>query len=113
LNLAVNAPAQARVVTLDLPADHATAYRIEVAERALRDIGVTGDLRVRYYGETARVEMAPGELARWRTGEGRCAVREAVMSAGFERVEIDLRGFRSGSLNRAGDQPLVESLGAS
>jgi hypothetical protein len=35
LNLAVNAPAHARVVTLDLPANHATAYRIEAAERAL------------------------------------------------------------------------------
>lgn len=87
--------------------------KIEAAERALREIGVTGDLRVRYYGDVARVELAVNELARWRTDEGRRAVRDAVTAAGFETVELDLRGFRSGSLNRAGEQPLVESLGAS
>ncbi len=87
--------------------------KIEAAERALREIGVTGDLRVRYYGDVARVELAMNELARWRTDEGRRAVRDAVTAAGFETVELDLRGFRSGSLNRAGEQPLVESLGAS
>jgi uncharacterized protein len=86
--------------------------KIEAAERALREIGVSGDLRVRYYGSTARVELSPGELARWRTDEGRQAVRGAVTAAGFESVELDLRGFRSGSLNRASEQPLVEPLGA-
>jgi uncharacterized protein len=87
--------------------------KIEAAERALREIGVTGDLRVRYYGDSARIEMSPAELERWRTQEGRAAVRAAVTEAGFETVELDLRGFRSGSLNRANEQPLVESLGAS
>ena len=84
--------------------------RVEAAERALRAIGVAGDLRVRYYGDTARVEMAYGELERWRTGEGRAAVRAAVIGAGFHTVELDLRGFRSGSLNRAGEPLLVEVL---
>ena len=87
--------------------------KIEAAERALREIGVSGDLRVRYYGNTARVELSPPELERWRTESGRGAMRTAVTSAGFETVELDLRGFRSGSLNRANEQPLVESLGAS
>ncbi len=84
--------------------------KIEAAERALREIGVTGDLRVRYYGEVARVELSPAELERWRAEENRDAVRNAVTSAGFESVELDLRGFRSGSLNRANEQPLVETL---
>lgn len=87
--------------------------KIEAAERALRDIGVTGDLRVRYYGSSARIEMSPAELARWRTQDGRDALRAAVTEAGFETVELDLRGFRSGSLNHANELPLVESLGAS
>jgi uncharacterized protein len=87
--------------------------KIEAAERALRGIGVAGDLRVRYYGDRARVELSPAELERWRTADGRRAVHAAVTSAGFEMVELDLRGFRSGSLNRATEQPLVESLGAS
>ena len=87
--------------------------KIEAAERALRGLGVAGDLRVRYYGTTARIEMNPAELERWRNPEGRAAVRAAVTEAGFETVELDLRGFRSGSLNRANELPLVESLGAS
>jgi uncharacterized protein len=86
--------------------------KVEAAERALRGIGVTGDLRVRYFGDRARVELSAGELARWRTDAGRRAVRAAVTAAGFAAVELDLRGFRSGSLNRANEQPLVESLGA-
>ncbi len=85
--------------------------KVESAERALREIGVAGDLRVRYYGETARIEMSAIELARWRTDSGRAAIRTAVTRAGFKNVELDLRGFRSGSLNRAGEQPLlVEKL---
>jgi uncharacterized protein len=86
--------------------------KVEAAERALREIGVAGDLRVRYYGDTARVELSLAELARWSSDEGRAAVRVAVQSAGFGVVEFDLRGFRSGSLNRSNELPLVESLGA-
>ena len=84
--------------------------KIESAERALRGAGVLGDLRVRYYGKTARVELSLAELTRWRTDEGRRTIRDAVAGAGFEAVELDLRGFRSGSLNRANEQPLVEAL---
>jgi uncharacterized protein len=87
--------------------------KIEAAERSLRAIGVTGDLRVRYYGETARVELSLVELERWRTADGRRALCAAVTGAGFEHVELDLRGFRSGSLNHASEHPLVESLGVS
>jgi len=85
---------------------------VEAAERALRALGVTGDLRVRHFGATARVEMSLAELERWRTAEGRRAVHAAVAAAGFDAVEFDLRGFRSGSMNRPHDEPLVETLGA-
>jgi pyridinium-3,5-biscarboxylic acid mononucleotide sulfurtransferase len=87
--------------------------KIERAERALRAIGVTGDLRVRYFGTSARVELSLAEIGRWLTDDGRRAVRAAVASAGFDAVELDLRGFRSGSLERANELPLVEPLGAS
>jgi uncharacterized protein len=84
--------------------------RIESAERALRILGISGDLRVRYYGETARVELAAGELPRWRTPTGHAAIYQAVTSAGFGRVELDLRGFRTGALNHADEIPQVEQL---
>ena len=72
---------------------------IERAEAALRALGVAGDLRVRHHGDLARVELARHELGRWLEPARAGAVRAAVADAGFARVAIDLRGFRSGSLN--------------
>ncbi len=73
--------------------------RVERAESALRELGITGDLRVRHLGELARVELAPAELARWSGGDRRATLERALAGAGYERVEVDPRGFRSGSLN--------------
>ena len=72
---------------------------IENAERAVRELGVTGDMRVRYHDDVARVELAPAELTTWLDTERAEALRAAVVGAGFPRVALDLRGFRSGSLN--------------
>jgi uncharacterized protein len=72
---------------------------IERAERAVRALGVTGDMRVRYHDDVARVELASTELTTWLEAERAEALRAAVVGAGFPRVALDLRGFRSGSLN--------------
>ncbi|MHB1097706.1 MAG: ATP-dependent sacrificial sulfur transferase LarE [Gemmatimonadaceae bacterium] len=73
--------------------------KVENAERALRAMGITGNLRVRYHGETARIEMDHDQIERWSAVTQRPALREAVKMAGFARAELDLRAFRSGSLN--------------
>ena len=73
--------------------------QIERAEEALRALGIVGDLRVRYHDELARVELGQEELPRWLEPAHFATLRDALLSAGFERVAIDLRGFRSGSLN--------------
>jgi uncharacterized protein len=73
--------------------------RVEQAEAALRTAGIVGDLRVRHFGELARVELSSDELARWSTPDRRATLDAAVTSAGYDRVEIDPRGFRSGALN--------------
>ena len=73
--------------------------QIERAEAALRRLGVEGDLRVRYHDELARVELAHAELAAWMEPARLAMLRDAVSEAGFARVAVDLRGFRSGSLN--------------
>jgi uncharacterized protein len=73
--------------------------KVENAERALRAIGVTGNLRVRFHGETARLEMDHDQMSYWGAPARRAVVRSAVQATGFARVELDLRGFRSGSLN--------------
>ena len=72
---------------------------IERAERAVRQLGIAGDMRVRYHDDVARVELAPPELTAWLEPHRAEALRAAVAAAGFQRVALDLRGFRSGSLN--------------
>jgi pyridinium-3,5-biscarboxylic acid mononucleotide sulfurtransferase len=73
--------------------------QVERAERMLREIGVEGDLRVRHHGALARVELAATELDRWLAPDASERLCRAVRASGYERVAIDLRGFRSGSLN--------------
>lgn len=70
---------------------------VETAEAALRDLGVEGNLRVRHFGERARVELDPTALARWGTGAEAARVMAAVHAAGFSTVEF--APFRSGALN--------------
>ena len=48
---------------------------------------------------TARVELAPEELATWSEPSRRAEVERAVRAAGYATMELDPRGFRSGALN--------------
>ena len=68
------------------------------AESGLRRLGFR-QLRVRHYGDTARVELAVDELT--RAIERRDEVVAAVKAAGYRYVTLDLEGFRSGNLNGA------------
>ena len=72
--------------------------RVERAEAALRRLGFR-ELRVRHYGETARLELGAGEMA--QALEHRIAIVVALKQAGYSYVTLDLEGFRSGNLNAA------------
>jgi uncharacterized protein len=72
---------------------------IERAERALRELGVSGNLRVRHHGDTARIEMDLAQLEHWQRADRSVELSSAVRGAGFANVVLDPRGFRSGSLN--------------
>jgi pyridinium-3,5-biscarboxylic acid mononucleotide sulfurtransferase len=81
--------------------------RVERAEEAVRrvldQLGVaTRDLRVRDLGDRASVELDPAIAAEAAT---RLEVIEAVLDAGFPAVEVDPRGFRSGSMNERLPEP--------
>jgi len=73
--------------------------QVEQAERALRALGIADDLRVRYHDDLARVELRGETLAYWLAPDRFAQLTDAVSAAGFARVALDLRGFRSGSLN--------------
>jgi uncharacterized protein len=68
------------------------------AEANLKALGF-GQLRVRHYGDLARLELdaASGDVE--RAVRQRAAVVDAVKAAGYRYVTVDLEGFRTGNLN--------------
>ena len=76
--------------------DAALLLRIERAESVLREHGFR-QFRVRHHGDVARLELAPDELA--RALELREVLAAAIRAAGYTFVALDLRGYRSGSMN--------------
>ncbi|HUY27730.1 MAG TPA: ATP-dependent sacrificial sulfur transferase LarE [Candidatus Binataceae bacterium] len=83
-------------------------YGTEITPEGLRKVAAGEDLlralgfrvaRVRYHGEVARLELERTEIARVFEPEIRATVDSGFRKIGFRFVAIDLRGFRSGSLN--------------
>jgi len=80
------------------PVTLGTLRSVSEAESALRALGF-GQLRVRHYGDTARIEVPLEDLA--ALVARRHEVSAAVHRAGYRYVTLDLDGFRSGNLNAA------------
>ena len=70
--------------------------RVDRAEAALHRLGFR-QVRVRHYGETARIEVEENDLG--RAVVARLSIVDEVKKAGYRYVTIDLEGFRSGNLN--------------
>jgi len=70
--------------------------QIERSEKALRALGF-GQLRVRHHDTVARIEVAPEDFEKVLLH--REEIDAALREAGYGYVTLDLRGFRSGSLN--------------
>lgn len=96
-----SAPCLASRLPYGTPVTVARLRQVEAAEAALRDGGATSDLRVRHHGDLARVELDPALLDGWWNADALRRLRDAVVgTGGYRRVAVDLRGFRSGSLNQ-------------
>ena len=72
--------------------------RLDRAETALRSLGFR-QLRVRDYGDTARIELDLGELQ--EAIQHREQIIETLHSVGYRYITLDLEGFRSGNLNHS------------
>ena len=73
--------------------------QVEQSERFLKRLGMRREVRVRYHGRLARIEVTEPELA--LVMENREAIAGYLKSLGFLYIALDLEGFRSGSMNRA------------
>jgi uncharacterized protein len=70
--------------------------QVEQGEAYLRSLGVSGDLRVRHHGASARVEVAPDQMDRLRAGWD--TITAFFAGLGFEAVDLDPAGYRRGGL---------------
>jgi pyridinium-3,5-biscarboxylic acid mononucleotide sulfurtransferase len=70
--------------------------QIERAESALRQLGFE-ELRVRHHDDIARIELPPADLIRAVSDPLRTKVLNAVRSAGFRFVAVDVGGIQSGA----------------
>ena len=90
------APCLASRIRYGLEVTPGRLLQVERGEAWLRSLGVTGDLRVRHHGDTARIEVEPRWFAtldaEWS------AVEREFQSLGFAQVVRDARGYRRGSL---------------
>jgi pyridinium-3,5-biscarboxylic acid mononucleotide sulfurtransferase len=80
------------------PVTLSTLTQVSSAEESLRALGFR-DLRVRHYGDLARLEFPLTELD--RVVGARSEVVASVRAAGYRYVTLDLEGLRSGNLNDA------------
>jgi len=72
--------------------------RIGRSEKGLRELGFPV-VRVRHYGDTARVEIPLEDFERFESV--RSTAEQLVLTSGYEVMELDPKGFRSGGLNAA------------
>ncbi len=71
---------------------------VERGEQLLHAMGFRV-ARVRYHGIVARLEVEAGEIARLLEPDTRARIDSELKQLGFRFVTVDLKGFRSGSLN--------------
>ena len=83
-------------------------YGEEITEEGLNRVGSAEDflfglgfkqVRVRHYGDLARIEILTEEMGRLMDGPLREQVVDHLKGIGYRYITLDLQGFRSGSMN--------------
>ncbi|HSL92313.1 MAG TPA: ATP-dependent sacrificial sulfur transferase LarE, partial [Candidatus Limnocylindrales bacterium] len=83
-------------------------HRVEACEDILRGFGFR-QFRVRVHGAVARIEVGQEEIPHLFDAEVADAVHEGFRRNGFLYVSVDLKGYRTGSMNEGGleDSPVT------
>jgi uncharacterized protein len=95
-----SSPCLATRVPFDSPITEERLRRIAGAERTLRARGFAG-IRVRDYGDLARIEVRPEDLERAVARPERSGIVGSLRGLGYRYVTLDLAGYRSGSMDEA------------
>ena len=73
---------------------------LEEAEIYLRELGFE-QLRVRYHGELARIEVAPEERSKFFDLAKLDQIEDKFKEFGFDYVTMDLGGYQTGKMNKS------------
>ena len=79
---------------------------VERAEGLLLSMGFT-QMRVRIHGTLARLELLPEDFSRILEEAARAKIYDALRGYGFSYVSLDLRGYRTGSMNELLNSPSI------
>lgn len=71
---------------------------IDKAEDLLLSLGFN-QFRVRHHGDIARIELLPEDFSRFMEDSVRMKVYDEFKAFGFGYVALDIKGYRTGSLN--------------
>ncbi len=83
---------------------------VDKAEQLLLDLGFT-QVRVRIHGSIARIEIMPEEFDRLIGEDIRTKVFDSFKEIGFSYVTMDLKGYRTGSMNETLDDATLRRRG--
>jgi uncharacterized protein len=75
-------------------------HQVDAGEGFLRELDFSPQLRVRHYGDTARLEIAPDDIQKLASADLRERIVDYFKGLGFAFVTLDLEGYTMGSLNR-------------
>jgi len=78
--------------------DGESLRRVEACEEVLRGFGFR-QFRVRVHDAVARIEVGPDEIPRLFDPDVADAVHTRFRENGFLYVSVDLKGYRTGSMN--------------
>jgi uncharacterized protein len=74
--------------------------QVDAAEEIIRSRSISRQVRVRHYGDTARIEVAEEDIPNLFENDTRRHVVTLFKDLGFRFVTLDLEGYRMGSLNK-------------
>jgi uncharacterized protein len=76
---------------------------VDQAEQLLLDLGFH-QVRVRIHGMMARIEILPEEFPKLIEESNRKQIVDKLTEVGFTYVTMDLKGYRTGSMNETLDK---------
>ena len=94
-------PAYACLASRFVYGEEITEKKLQMIDRAEQFLIGLGFLeeRVRMHGNIARIEVSPADIPRLASEDIRSAVYEEFKKLGFLFVTLDMKGYRTGSMN--------------